>query len=216
MPARLLSQIKKEDWPKDREQKWTLTPDGIDGGKFGRVEHRVIVDENGVPRCDRPVIHEGSHVIICLFGRNANDEIVMGLVKENRDTAAPLDGKTSVAFWGPPRGFRGEDEDPIDAAKRIVKRESGADVCLSVGKIGDFITNETTTSSWSPVIAVEVDLSKIGSFDENRTEKFFGARWCVQSEILSMLWFDLVEGASTNSLVLQSVASMLFWSHCPK
>ncbi len=91
-------------------------------------------------------------------------------------------------FLGPPRRFCLENEDPIIAAKRIISREAGAEVCIATLLMGEFITNETTTSSWSPVVYTQVDLEKL-------------------------LRSDYFDDASTNSFVLQSVASMLFWSH---
>jgi 8-oxo-dGTP pyrophosphatase MutT (NUDIX family) len=190
-------------WPEGKGPNWKHTPDGFDGGRFGRIEHAVVCKPDGTAIFDRLVTVEGGHVITVTFGLDSRDYgYKLGLVKEARDTAAPTDGATSLSFWGPPRGFRDEGETAEEAARREAGEEAGTDAVIKVWSLGDFITNETTTASWSPFIAQEVDLDKLREIAPDRGEKIFKAQFFFPEEVEEMIKKGTYDGASTRSMVL--------------
>ena len=209
MPKRLITDV---DWPDGKAPGWKHTDTGMNGGRFGRIEHAVVCTPNGAPIFDRPIVHEGPHVISPIWGFDEKGEILFGLVKEARDTAAPADGTTSLAFWGPPRGFRDHNETPEQAARREAGEEAGARVALSACYVGDHITNETCTGSWSPVVMLQVDLRRLFELQPDRGEKIYKASFFSLDEVAEMIRAGEHDGALTTSFVLVS-ALALFQIH---
>jgi 8-oxo-dGTP pyrophosphatase MutT (NUDIX family) len=193
-------------WPAGKGPGWKHTDDGMDGGRFGAIEHSVVVSANGdgtfTPLFDRAITREGGHVITLPFGQNQDGEWVVGLIKEARDTAAPADGVSSIAFWGPPRGFCDENETPEEAAKREAGEEAGAKVFHSIRFIGNFITNETCTSSWSPWVALETDPAALEVNAPQHGEKIYKVQFFNISQAKAMIAAGEHDGASTRSMVL--------------
>ena len=203
MPAKLFSEVTPDTWPEGRGPTWKLGLDGYES-PFGQTEHRVIFNK-GKPRFDRVVIVEPPHVIIVAVGRGYGQPL-LGLVKETRDTAAPLDGVTSSTFWGPPRGFLQVNETIEAAIARLVNNETGKTLIQSVQKMGQWITNETTTSSWSDVVIVDVDLKTHSKIRTDRNEPFYKVDWFTRPEVAKMIFHGTHEDASTRSMVMTTVA----------
>lgn len=202
MPKRLITDP-AIIWPEGKGPNWKHTPEGVDGGAFGRIEHAVICKPDGTAIFDRLITVEGSHVITVTYGHDKeSNDFKIGLVKEARDTAAVADGATSLAFWGPPRGFRDKGETEIQAALREAGQEAGANVTLNARMLGDFITNETTTASWSPFVALQVDLAKLQEIAPERGEKIYRAEFFFADEVEGMIKQGTHDGASARSMVL--------------
>lgn len=207
MPKRLITDPLVK-WPEGVAPKWVPTPEGYDGGRYGRIEHAVVCKPDGTAIFDRLITVEGPHVITVLYGHDPVDfGMKIGLVKEARDTAAPADGETSLAFWGPPRGFVNEGESVVEAALREAGEEAGAGVIKETHDLGKFITNETTTASWSPFVALEADLSKLQAIAPERGEKIYKAKFFFPEEIEEMIKAGSFEDASTRSMVLIATLS---------
>lgn len=210
---KLLSTDPRVIWPAGRTPNWVQKPDGVDGGRFGFIEHAVICKPDGTAIFDRYVTKEGSHVITLPFGQDpSTGEWKIGLVMEARDTAAPADGVTSLSFWGPARGFRDENETAEAAARREAGQEAGASVILSAVALGDFITNETTTTSWSPFVALNVDLSRLQAIAPEQGEKIYKSKFFTLQEVEEMILHGTHEGAYTTSMVLITTV-MLYRLH---
>lgn len=190
-------------WPAGQGPNWKHTEEGIDGGRFGRIEHAVVCKPDGTAIFDRPITVEGPHVITVTFGFDESSfDWRIGLVKEVRDTAAPPDGTTSVSFWGPPRGFLEESESVEAAARREAGEEAGAAVFLEAWPLGEFITNEATTGSWSPFVALKVDLARLKEIAPERGEKIYKSQFFLVEEVEEMIKEGSFESASTRSMVL--------------
>lgn len=207
MPA-LLRNDPKIVWPDGKVPGWTHNHNGMGGGKFGRVDHVVIVDDKSNALYDKCIVHEGGHVITITYGQNAKDEWVLGLVKEARDTAAPTDGVTTLAFWGPPRGYRGLNESAVAAAMREAGEEAGASVILNTLEVGNMIVNEAIVSSWSPIVALEVDLSRLSEIAPEHGEKIYKAKFFTLEQIDEMIIRGAYDDASTRSMVLMSMLTL--------
>lgn len=193
-------------WPEGKGPNWKHTEEGIDGGRFGRIEHAVVCKPDGTAIFDRPITVEGPHVITVTFGFDESSfDWRLGLVKEARDTAAPPDGITSVSFWGPPRGFLG-DRESVEAGE-----EAGAAVFLEAWPLGEYITNETTTGSWSPFVALKVDLARLKEIAPERGEKIYKAQFFLVEEVEEMIKEGEFEGASTRSMVL--ITTLMLYRH---
>jgi 8-oxo-dGTP pyrophosphatase MutT (NUDIX family) len=202
MPKRIIADT-AIIWPEGKGPNWKHTPEGVDGGKFGRIEHAVVCKHDGTAIFDRLITIEGPHVITIVYGHDKeSNDYKLGLIKEARDTAAPADGVTSLSFWGPPRGFRDGNETEVQAALREAGEEAGVSVVLKTTTLGDFITNETTTASWSPFVALEVDLSKLQTIAPERGEKIYKAEFFFADEVEEMVREGIHDGASTRSMVL--------------
>lgn len=191
---------------KEKSPGWSYTATGIDGGRFGRVEHIAVVDANGNFMFDTVTRFESAHVIDLAFGRDSVDgKVKLGLVNERRDTAAvELDGISSPNYWGPPRGFQEEDESLIEAARREAGEESGANTLIADPWVvaEDTVSNESNTRSRSPWVALPVDLAKISEPHPDATEKIFKSQFFTPEEISQMIVRGEHDGASTRSWCL--------------
>lgn len=201
MPKRLITDPSLR-WPEGKGPGWRHTQDGMDGGRFGRIEHAVMCKPNDEAIFDRALVFEGPHVIAVAWGYDADNEPRLALVKEARDTVAPPDGETSVAFWGPPRGFRSLNEHPVEAACREAGEEAGANVVISTRYLGDFYVNETCVASSSPIVLLQVDLTRIGEIRADRGEKIFKAEFFFPWEIERIIIAGEYDDALTTSMVL--------------
>lgn len=202
MPKRLITDPGLV-WSEGKGPNWRPTPEGADGGRFGRIEHAVVCKPDGTAIFDRMITVEGPHVITVLYGHDKeSNDLKLGLVKEARDTAAPADGVSSLAFWGPPRGFRDAEETELQAALREAGEEAGAHVVVKSASLGQFITNETTTASWSPFVALQVDLSRLQAIAPERGEKIYKAEFFFADEVEEMIKQGTHDDASTRSMVL--------------
>ncbi|MEM7025942.1 MAG: NUDIX domain-containing protein [Pseudomonadota bacterium] len=204
MPYLLLNDPRLQR-PAGWSPKWRPSAAGMDGGAFGSIEHGAVVDELGAALFDRPRMVEGPHVITVAWGIDVHGSVRIGLVKEGHDQAAPADGVATMAFWGPPRGFREAGETPEQAARREIGEETGAEIALDTVSIGQVITNETCTGSWSPLVAVKVDLERIAVIHPDRDEKIFRAQFFSLDEIDAMIAAGEHDGALTSSLILVGV-----------
>lgn len=202
-------------WPEGKKPGWRAVEGGMDGGRHGYIEHAAICDSLGRVIFDRAIVHEGPHVITVTWGLSLKNQPVIALVKEARDTAAPADGKTSLSFWGPPRGFRKEGETPEEAARREAGEEAGVDVVLESRFLGEFITNETCTGTFSPIVALKVDLDRLVALRLSRGEKIYKAMWFTIEQIEEMIIAGSYDGALTTSMVL-SHTLMMFRLHVLK
>ncbi|NBD73785.1 NUDIX domain-containing protein [Patescibacteria group bacterium] len=182
----------------------------MDGERFGCIEHAVVCKPDGEAIFDRALVFEGPHVITVAWGFDpSSGEPMLALVKEARDTVALPDGKTSVAFWGPPRGFRGHSETPQEAARREAGEEAGANVVLETQYLGDFYVNETCVASASPTVLLQLDLDRVGAIRADRGEKIYKAEFFPAYEIERMIAAGEHEGALTTSKVL--LANYTLW-----
>lgn len=180
---------------------WVSDSDGgmVSKKGYGHVHLSVVTDDDGHPLYDRPILHETPHVLTWLFSRAENDTILSGLIKERRDTAAPADGKTTVNFWGPPRGLLDEGESTKEAAVREVGEETGAQIIKGVWDMGDVITNETCTGTFTPMVAIEVDPDVFDPISSQHGEQIFTFEFFTRSEILVMINEGTHEGTLCNS-----------------
>jgi hypothetical protein len=208
-------------WPNGRSPGWTHTAAGLDGGKFGSVQHAAYgelqSDGTFLAQFDRPVVIEGPHAIAIAFGRDPSDgQFKIGLLKEQRDTAAPADGETSVFYWGPPRGFAEPgDQGAIAMAVRETGEEIGAGVlAFDPWILGEYITNETCTASGSPIVAVPVDLTRLAEIikEGGRGEKILKAEFFTLLQVEAMIKYRVYQGALTNSMVLGQI-TLLYRLH---
>lgn len=199
-------------WPEGKQPNWVHVGAGMDGGRFGAIEHRVMVDTHGNPLFDRAVVVEGPHIITVTWGFCPQTGVPrLGLVNEVRDTAAPADGLSTLSFWGPPRGFRDNGETPEVAARREAGEEAGVRAFLGTRYIGDIFVNETCVASCSPVVEVHVDLTQLGAItpDLRGGEKIFKAAFFTEEEVKAMILAGTHEGALTTSGVLATI--LLYW-----
>ena len=198
-------------WPAGRGPGWTHTDSGLDGGRFGSISHYAYGafgdDSKFYAQFDRPVVVEGPHAIAIPFGRDLSDgKFKIGLVKEQRDTAAPDNGYESVFYWGPPRGFA----EPGDAgAIAMAVRETGEEIGAQVlaadpWLIGNYITNETCTASQSPIVAVPVNLERLSQTqgDDGFGEKILKAQFFSLDKIEDMIREGEYDDGLTTSMVL--------------
>lgn len=195
---------------------WPHVPWGMDGGKFGKVVNLAIVDKKGNFLFNKPVIEEGPHVITITFGWDSVDQCLkMALVKEQRDTAAELDGVDAPAFWGPPRGYAElTDSGLIAAGRREAGEETGANILAGDPWVitKDTVPNETIVRSRSPWVAIPVDLNKLSEIRPDQNEKIFSTDFFSVHELEVMISDGEYNGASTLSWCLMS-AVLLFSIH---
>ncbi len=190
----------------EAKRNWSHTPWGMDGGTFGKIVDVAICDENGHFLFNKAVVEEGNHVITLTYGVDVQSNIPkLALVKEQRDTAAELDGKDAPLFWGPPRGYAEQtDEGLVAAGCREAGEESGARVLAGTPWVvaTDTIPNETIVRSRSPWVAVPVDMAKISRIRQDYGEKIFKAEFFSVPQMEDMIRVGQFEGASTRSWCL--------------
>lgn len=198
--------------PKGKKPGWTHTKSGMDGGKYGQVVHVAMVNEHGEFLFDKPVIEEGPHVITLPYGVDPKDgQLKLGLIKEQRDTAAVLNGEDSPMFWGPPRGYAEQtDEGLIAAARREAGEEAGIHILAATPWIvaTDTVPNETIVRSRSPWVALPVDLEQLGEAKNDRHEKIFKTEFFSEKELGEIISFGSYDGASASSWCLMSAFTM--------
>lgn len=175
--------------------------------KFGSVEYAVVADKNDNPVYDRPIYREAPHVITVPWGRGGGGlgRILIGLILEERVHGG---GK----FWGVPRGFMNPGETPDQAARREAGEEAGASVVRSSILLGRLNPNPTFVGTDGPVVALEVDIERLGQIKPDRTEKIYKVQFFTLSEVYQHVLNGQFEGGSFNDGV-SLAAIMKFISH---
>ena len=222
MPARNITDSDLV-FPEGKKPGWVHTKAGMDGGQFGQVVHIAVCKPDGTFLFDKPVIEEGSHVITLTYGFLYDDRSgvtpVLALVKEQRDTAAELDGTDAPVFWGPPRGYAEQTDDGLmAAAMREAGEETGANVLVGEPWIvtRDTVPNETIVRSRSPWVAIPVDVRRLGEIRADHGEKIFKAEFFSVEEIEIMIAAGSYDGASTESWCLMAALTLFRVHVLPK
>lgn len=168
-----------------------MSKDGADwecsSPKYGSVKYAVVADKNGKPLFDRPRYFEAPHVITVVWGADEDGVERIGLVLEARPHAGVDADGNDLKFWGVPRGFRNDGEDPLTAAKREAGEESGANVVLEAHDAGMLNPNPSFVGSSGPVVFLKVDLNRLDAIRPDRNEKIYKVRFFDVNEVLEMI-----------------------------
>ena len=188
------------------KQNWPHTPWGMDGGRFGKVVDVAVCDPEGNFLFNKPVVEEGPHVITLPYALDPENGLPkLALIREQRDTAAALDGVDSPQFWGPPRGYAEQtDEGLIAAGLREAGEEAGVSVLTAQPWIvaTDTNPNETIVRSKSPWIALPIDMTQLSAIQNDRDVKIFKAEFFSEYQLEDMIRAGEYDGASTRSWCL--------------
>lgn len=175
--------------------------------KFGRVEYAVVSDKSGKPLFDRPRYFEAPHVITVVWGTTKDGDERIGLVLEARPHAGVDADGNDLKFWGVPRGFRNNGEDPLTAAKREAGEESSANVVLDAYDAGELNPNPTFVGSFGPVVFLRVDLDRLDAIRPDRNEKIYKVKFFAIHEIIKMIVAGEHEGGQLSDGV--SLATLM-------
>lgn len=211
---------------------WTLLVDGrpVDGDwevtseRFGSVESAVVVDENGAPVFDRPLYREAQNVNLVVFGRTADENVRIAVIRQPRPHSDnPLDRESNdhdpVVFGQVPMGFAekiiGESLD--DTAIRETGEETGATVVKRVmrPKMPFHNPNPTFVATWSDLLFVEVDIERIEALKSSRNEPIFSAEFISAEELISRIAAGTDETGAYYRMATANSTLLIFFATFP-
>lgn len=134
---------------------------------FFHIRPGIIVNSNGQPLYDRPLITEKPSVLVVTWGRDKNGLPHLGIIRQKRppsdDPERPGNDHQPVTFAQVVMGYFEKGDDARRAALRERLDEGGQAKVIGVEEISfPFVNLEPNTySTWHTVVFVEVDLSTV-------------------------------------------------------
>ena len=195
-------------------------------GRFGSAETVVVMHNDGTPNFDRPNYAEAPATNIVGWGRDADGEVRMAVIRQPRPHADQLgqpstDGHAPVLFGQVPMGFLdkvlgGDFETPEEGATHEMQEETGATAILRIERpmVPWQNPNPSFVKSWVHLLFVEVDLQKVEALKASRSEPIYSAEYVTVDVLLERIRVGRDEhGAEYRSAISNSIWLIFFATH---
>ncbi len=170
-----------------RENRLKVVNQGIRSPYFD-IQPGIIVDADGNPQYDRPVIYEKPSVFVVVWGRDEHGQLRLGMIRQKRPPADdPMvlgNNHPPVVFAQVVMGYR--DGDSIKkAALKERAEEAGKAKVLDIVELPfpHFNIEPNTYGSWHSLAFVEVDLSTIDEGYSETGEMITSTMYQLASEV---------------------------------
>lgn len=171
------------DVPIPRGVSWQIS------SRFGSIRDAVVMSDDGTPLFDKPVVYEAPATNVVAWGRGEDGSVRIGVIRQPRPHADDpehqgSDGHPPVVFGQVPMGYLekllgGNFETPEQGAAREVGEETGATAVIRIERPASawHNPNPTFVGSWTDLVFVEVDLTKIEVLKHDHSEPIYSAEY---------------------------------------
>ena len=165
-------------------------------GRFGSIKTAVVMNKDGTPCFDKPIVYEADATNVVAWGRDKNGTVRVGVIRQPRPHADDperkwQDGHSPVVVGQLPMGYLdqllgGGFETPEAGAAREVGEETGATAVVNIErpKCPWHNPNPTFVGSWTDLVFVEVDLEKVEALKADHNEPIYSAEYVTVPELL--------------------------------
>jgi hypothetical protein len=180
----------------------------------------VLVGKGGEPGYDRPVLREKRSVLAVVWGRDADGNVRLGLIRQKRppadDPRAPGDEHEAMTFAQVVMGYMLDGDTVKEGALRERLEEAGQCTVLNVEELSFPLLNlePNTFATWHHFAFVEVDLSTVDLGHTEEDEFIHGVMYLPIAEVLRRIasgWDS--EGASYRGGGTLAVLMIFFARH---
>ncbi|MEK7612694.1 MAG: NUDIX domain-containing protein [Patescibacteria group bacterium] len=188
-------------------------------GRFGSIKTAVVMNADGTPSFDKPIVYEAPATNIVAWGIGKDGKARIGVIRQPRPHADdPLnqwkDGHAPVVIGQLPMGYLdklagGKFETPEAGAVREVGEETGATAVLNVErpKCPWHNPNPTFVGSWTDLLFVKVDLDKVEALKADHSEPIYSAEYIPVPELLRRIR----EGRDAESAYYRMATANSLW-----
>lgn len=164
--------------------------------RFGSIKSAVVMNADGTPGFDKPIIYEAPATNAVAWGIGKDGMVRIGIVRQPRPHADNpenqwQDGHEPIVIGQLPMGYLdklagGKFEIPEAGAAREVGEETGATAVVAIErpKCPWHNPNPTFVSSWTDLLFVQVDLEKVEALKADRNEPIYSAEYVPVPELL--------------------------------
>lgn len=189
----------------DNPDRWKIIIDGNEmpqgtdveiSSPYGSFKTAVVMNEDGTPGFDRPIVYEAPGTSLVAWGRAKDGTVRIAVILQQRPHADDpknqwKDNHVPVVFGQTPMGYLdkltgGKLETPEAGAVREAGEEAGATAVLRTErpKCPWQNANPTFVGSWMDLVFVEVDLSKVEELKFDKKEPIYSAEYVTVPELL--------------------------------